>query len=97
MLRVLQDESNTKGKALLSLNGELSTLKRGEENIYSEIDELRKRLEEGFCKSVDKKEFIDFKSEFSQMIENKVELEEVQGALDKFEATINVRLAADRT
>lgn len=31
------------------------------------------------------------------MIENKVELEEVQAALNKFEATINVRLATDRT
>ncbi len=35
VLRVLQDDSNNKAKALLSLTGEISTLKRGEENIYS--------------------------------------------------------------
>jgi|JI6StandDraft_1071083.scaffolds.fasta_scaffold1748834_1 hypothetical protein len=35
VLRVLQDDSNNKAKALLALTGEISTLKRGEENIYS--------------------------------------------------------------
>lgn len=41
-------------------------------------------MEEGFCKTVEKKQFIDFKSEVTEMIETKVQLEEVQGALDKF-------------
>ena len=31
------------------------------------------------------------------LMEGKTELEEVQRALDKFEATINVRMAGDRT
>lgn len=54
-------------------------------------------MEEGFCKTVEKKQFIDFKSEVTEIIETKVELEEVQAALDKFQATINVRIAGDRT
>lgn len=67
-LRILQDEANNKNKSILSLTGDLATLKRGEENIYSEIDEVRKLMEEGFCKNVEKKDFIDFKSEMTEMI-----------------------------
>lgn len=29
------------------------------------------------------------------MLENKIELEQVQGALDKFESTINIKIAED--
>lgn len=60
--RALQEDSITRNKNIAVLSGEIAQRKRGEENIYSEIDDLRKKVEEGLCKMVNQREFIDFKS-----------------------------------
>lgn len=68
----IQQQLNSRTKLISSLVNDVSIKKRGQENIYSEIDDVRKKLEEYVCKVVQKKEFIDFKSEVMEMLENKV-------------------------
>jgi predicted aminopeptidase len=78
------------------LANDITVRRRGEENIYSEIDDVRKKLEEAICRSLDKKEFIDFKSEVTEALAGRVEMEVMQTALEEITADTNARLATDK-
>ena len=75
VMRALQDDATGQNKNVAVLAGEISQRKRGEENIYHEIDEVKRKLEETLCKMVNQVGFIDFKSEVMGIIEGKADLD----------------------
>ncbi len=92
----VQEELSSLRKSVAGLANDITVRRRGEENIYSEIDDVRKKLEETACHAVDKKEFIDFKSEVTEALGGRVEMEVMQTALDQITADTNSRLLNDR-